>query len=258
LPTPIQHLAIAEQILASPALPEALRERLCGDAAVRGAFFFGHIAPDVQVVSRQPREATHFFQLPPTNQRPAYEEMLGAHPMLAQSARLPDAQAAFLAGYISHLLLDECWVRQVFFPGFGPSQGWGDRHERLLLHNVLRAWLDRRDLAGVRDGMGQVLRGAAPDDWLPFVDDGHLVRWRDVVADQFEPGAAIRTVEIFAERSRVPDSEFLALLEPEAMETRIFNRVPLAALDRFHASAVADTHDLVVGYLNGCAEIAAV
>lgn len=252
MPTPIEHLAIAGQILALPTLPEAIHTWLEEDDTVRGAFFFGHIAPDVQVVSRQPRETTHFFAVPPTNHHLAYERMLAAHPLLARPSALPAAQAAFLAGYMAHLLLDELWVREIFSPVFGPKQTWGDWRERLLLHNVLRAWLARRDLPCLRDGIGALLRQAQPDGWLPFVADADLCRWRDQIADQFEPGTTIRTVEVFAGRARIPDAEFLALLEPDVLRERIFSRVPLAALDVFQERAVARSHDLIVRYLSGC------
>jgi hypothetical protein len=253
LPTPIEHLMVAQQMLSSLFSPEAIISRLGKNEAVRGAFFFGHIAPDVQVISHQPRAVTHFFTLPLTSRRPAYEQMLATHPDLARPRALSADRAAFLAGYLSHLLLDECWVREVFQPIFGPQQTWGDWRERLLLHNVLRAWLDRRDRHCLQDGVGGLLRQAEPCGWLPFVTDADLCRWRDLVADQLSPGAEIRTVEIFAHRARIPPTEFLALLEPRAMEERIFNRVPLIELDRLHERAVVHTGDLVGRYMNGCA-----
>ncbi len=253
MPTPIQHLVVAEHMLTAPDLPPAIRARLDADDEVRGAFLFGHIAPDVQVVSRQPRESTHFYAIPPTNRRPAYQEMLFAHPELSNPAKLPPTQAAFVAGYISHLLLDEAWAREIFCPVFGPEQTWADWRERLLLHNVLRTWLDRRDLPRVSEGVGDLLRRAQPDSWLPFTADADLRRWRDVVADQFAPGAAVRTVEIFAHRARIPDAEFLTLLDAPVMERRVFTHMPLAELEAYDRRAIARTTDLTLGYLNGCA-----
>ena len=252
MPTPIEHLVIAEQILTSPHFPETVRIRLTENGHVLGAFFFGHIAPDVQVVSGQPREATHFYTLPPNNRCPAYERMLAAHPRLARPSTLPAAHAAFLSGYMAHILLDELWVRQIF-PLFGPTQTWGDWRERLLLHNVLRAWLDRQGLPHLRRDISALLRQAQPDGWLPFATDADLCRWRDLVADQFEPGATIRTVEIFAKRAHIPDSEFADLLKPHVLEARVFRHISPAALEEFHARAAVRTHDLIIHYLDGCA-----
>jgi hypothetical protein len=167
---------------------------------------------------------------------------------------MSDAQVAFVAGYISHLLLDEAWVREVFQPVFGPHETWADWRERLLLHNVLRAWLERRALPTLRDGIGDLLRRADPNGWLPFAADTDLRQWRDLVADQLAPGAQVRTVEIFAGRARIPDAEFLALLEPTVVEERIFSRVPLTELERFYQRALARTFDLITSYFNGCAK----
>src|SRR5512147_2420190 len=52
VPTPIQHIILAEQLLSDATLPAPLRDEL---RAQRGAFLFGNTAPDVQVVSNQLR-----------------------------------------------------------------------------------------------------------------------------------------------------------------------------------------------------------
>ena len=250
MPTPIEHLILANKILTSPDLPHALRAQL-DDETLRGAFFFGHIAPDARVISRQPRKTTHFMDTPPTHHRPSHERMLAAHPSLAQPAALPAALSAFMAGYLAHLLLDELWMREIFLPLFGPAQSWGDRRERLLLHNALRAWLDRQNWPRLRGDLGHLLRQARPDAWLPFIADADLCRWRDLVADQFVSDGAIRTAEIFASHAHISAADFLALLESDTMETRVFNRISLAALDAFRTRAVARCQGLVIHYLMG-------
>jgi hypothetical protein len=247
LPTPIEHLVLANEILTSPDFPQALRAQLDAGEMVRGAFFFGHIAPDVRVISRQFRRVTHFF--PPTNHHPAHAHMLEAHPKLARPGDLPLTQAVFTAGYLAHLLFDELWAREIFLPVFGPGQSWGERAERSLLHNVLRAWLDRRDWPRLPGDLGHVLRQVRPQGWLPFVADADLYRWRDLVADQFVSEGAIRTLEIFADHARISNGDFAALLEPDVMEARVFSRISLAALDEFHARASVRCRDLIVRYL---------
>ena len=251
MPTPIQHLAIAEQILALPALPQGVRRWLEKSDAVQGAFFFGNIAPDVQVVSCQPRESTHFYTLPPSNHCMGYERLLSMHPALACPRALSAAHAAFLAGYIVHLVFDELWVREIF-PAFGPGSGWKDWRERLLFHNVLRAWLDEPALVYLRDGMGALLRQAQPDDWLPFAIDADLCRWRDLVAEQFVPGASIRTVEVFADRAKISTDEFRRLLQSQVIQAHIFQHVSAAELETFHARAVTRSRDLLACYLKSC------
>jgi hypothetical protein len=183
---------MADDILADAALLPAARDRL---TAQRGAFLLGTIAPDVQSVSGQPREATHFFTLPssqgdlqPTDTCPAHEVMLAEYPALACANKLPAAQAAFIAGYIQHLTLDELWIEHVFGPYFGMGAEWGTFRERLLIHNVLRTWLDQRDGIRLNGSVSEALAQVEPRGWLPFVSDVHLTAWRDEIALQLRPG----------------------------------------------------------------------
>ncbi len=247
MPTPIQHLVIADSLLADSRLPATARAFL---AAQHSAFLFGNTAPDAQTVSGQTREATHFFSVPPDSDRPAHEVMFALHPQLSRPGRLPGAQAAFLAGYIAHLLLDLMWVRDIFLPVFGPDAGWSHFHERLFLHNVLRAWCDRRDQAQLPPTAGLLLTTVNPDHWLPFTEDDHLRRWRDVLIEQLAPGATIRTVEVFAQRGQVSPEAFERILDSdERMDDLIFRHVPRAAIDAFYARSLAQARDIIVGYL---------
>ena len=248
MPTPVQHLIVADAILSHPRLPHSLRDFL---SLHRGAFLFGNTAPDVQTVSGQTREATHFFAVPLQSGSLAHEAMFRAHPGLSRPDRLPPAQAAFLAGYVSHLLLDVFWVRDVFVPVFGPDVGWGSFRERLFLHNVLRAWCDRHDQAQLEGTTGPALAAVRPDHWLPFTEDKHLGRWRDVLVEQFEPGAVIRTVEVFAERGKVSPQDFETILNSDDhMSERVFNRVSRASIEDFYVRGIAQTLQLIVAYFD--------
>jgi hypothetical protein len=74
----------------------------------------GHTAPDVKTVSGQKREESHFYTIPRTSDRPAYQVLFDAYPELALADALSPSQASFIAGYIAHLLLDELWLDDVF------------------------------------------------------------------------------------------------------------------------------------------------
>jgi hypothetical protein len=249
MPTPIQHLVIAEDVLADPALPSAAHARL---AAQRDAFLFGTIAPDVQSVSGQPREATHFFTVPPTHTRPAHQVMFAEYPVLDHADELTPARAAFTAGYISHLALDELWIADVFSPYFGLEAEWGTFHERLLIHNVLRTWLDQRDQGRLNGSISESLARVEPDGWLPFAADEYLRTWRDVIAEELRPGATVRTVEVFAQRLRVPPAEFLRVLEsPDEMQRRVFSILPPRCTEKFYADAQRESVRLIAEYLGG-------
>jgi len=194
----------------------------------RGAFLFGNTAPDVQVVSGQERQATHFFTLPirPGSQ-PPWARLLSAYPVLARPAGLSAEQAAFLAGYLCHLQADWSWILLIFSPVFGPECSWGSFPERLYLHNVLRSYIDMQVMPELPSRTAGRLKHVSPKNWLPFVEDQHLLEWRDYLAQQLEPGAAARTVEVFAARQGISPAEFYQLLESEErMDEQVFSHLP--------------------------------
>jgi hypothetical protein len=248
MPTPFYHLSVAGELLQNPGLPVKVREVLLQQ---RGAFLFGNTAPDVQVVSRQAREQTHFFDLPiRPGAPPAWELMLELHPSVGNPGKLLPAQAAFLAGYACHLQADWFWVLEVFMPVFGLRANWETFARRLYLHNVLRSYLDREILAGLQDGTGAELSQVQPDGWLPFVQDMYLVEWRDFLAAQLQPGAEIRTVEVFAQRQGVSPQEYYRLLDSQAeMDAEIFSRLPRHALDAYRQRLVQHNLAFLRDYL---------
>jgi hypothetical protein len=247
MPTPFNHLLIARDLLAAD-LPADLRRVL---AAERPAFLLGNIAPDVQTITGQTREATHFFPVPLRGAPPAHQRLFAQSPALADPARLPAAQAAFLAGYLAHLEFDQWWIRDVFEPVFGPEQAWGSFMERLYLHNALRAYWDADDLRAMPDDIAPALSVAAPHVWLPFVADRDLGRWRDFVADQLHLGAA-QTITVFAERMKADPEVFAALVNsPDEMDRRVFNRIALDRLAHYRAHALAASLALLQAYWAG-------
>jgi hypothetical protein len=246
MPTPIMHLALAEEMLRGDDLSPTARRLLI---LQRGPFLLGHTAPDVQTVSGQFRDETHFYTLPRTSDRQAHEALFTAHPALARAESLPPAQAAFVAGYISHLLLDELWLDCIFLPYF-EGQEWGTRHERLFLHNVLRTWMDHQDQQRLNGTVATALREAEPHDWLPFVSDQELRAWRDWLVEQLGPGLVVQTAAVFARRMGVSAAEVEAVLNsPQQMEERVFRHVPRDALRAFHETGYARSVALIDRYL---------
>jgi len=248
VPTPFYHLSLAEELINHPSLPEKIRHFLQGN---RCGFFFGNTAPDVQVVSGQPRQATHFFNLPiQTGDRPAWELLLTDYPLLAQTRQLPATQVAFLAGYLCHLQADWLWVKDIFTPVFGPRCSWETFRQRLYYHNVLRAYLDQHILPELSPGMDACLGQVEPDGWLPFVQDRHLAEWRDLLFPQLHGGATPQTVEVFSSRQGISASEYYALLESEdRMQKEVFEHLPVRLIQSYRQRVVDKSLLLLSDYL---------
>jgi hypothetical protein len=247
VPTPFYHLSVAKDLLAHGGLSAAAQELIRSN---RPAFLLGNTAPDVQTVSGQTRQATHFFDLPIQPGAPVpWEQMLNEFPALAQPARLAPAQVAFLAGYICHLQADWMWVLDIFLPVFGPDAAWKNFGQRLYLHNVLRAYLDRQILGELGNGTASSLNRATPQTWLPFVADRHLAAWRDFLSSQLKPGAAVQTVEVFASRQGIAPEAYYRLLDSQArLDEEIFSHLPPESLITYRSQLLAENLRFIEEY----------
>jgi len=249
VPTPFYHLNVSKLLLSHHALSAPTRLFL---NQYRNAFLLGNTAPDVQTISGQSREATHFFDLPLRKDDPLpWRKMLSIHHELAHLEDLAPAQTAFLAGYLCHLQADWLWVKQIFIPVFGLRRTWESFPYRLYLHNVLRAYLDRQTLPSLGNGVGPQLASAKPARWLPFVADADLSRWRDYLAAQLRPGAEIQTIKVFAARQGIAPESYYALITSETrMEAEVFSHLRRETLETYSGKLLNENVQLLERYLS--------
>lgn len=250
MPTPFYHLSVAKELVRHPALSRAGGALLQGHF---GAFLLGSTAPDVQTISGQTRSSTHFFDFPVHKQQTApWLALLEQNRHLADVHHLRNVQAAFLSGYLCHLLADWMWIRQIFIPFFGMKSEWSSFGERLYLHNVLRSYLEVELLPGLANGISTALQQVMPSGWLPAVADDDLLRWRDFISNQLQPGAAIKTIDVFAARQGIaPEAYYQILQSEERMERDIFAHVSRERLREYRLYIIAESTTLINNYLAG-------
>lgn len=248
VPTPFYHLDLAERLLRQGGLDPSLRDRLLRS---RPAFLFGNTAPDFVSLAGLPRETGHFFEVPIRQSQPAHRRLLERFPALNSPSLLPDDQAAFLAGYLAHLWLDQAWIIAVFEPVFGPNVLRTSFQRRLLDHNLLRAHMDRDARRRLPEGLAEDLASAAPDAWLPFSDDSALANWRDHLAEQLSPGGQSRTVDVFAHRHGISPAIFTQQLDSQPVMSRaVFRHLPQDALTELEGMWLDRSVELVNDYLS--------
>lgn len=242
VPTPFYHIWLAQDLLDHPGLTQQQRQVL---ESHWGSFLFGNTAPDVQAVSGQYRTETHFFDIPVADGAPVpWEVMFDVFPDLA--AGLHGDHAAFIAGYVCHLLADWHWQSEIFAPNFGPACLWKNFRHRLYLHNVLRAYLDHQVVSQIDAGTAGALKQVNPDRWLPFAEDSSLREWRDFLYPQLFPGVTISTVEVFAARQHVEPAEYYRLLASEArMDEEVFSHLPRHQLSGYRQSILDKSVSLI-------------
>jgi hypothetical protein len=149
-----------------------------------GPYLLGATTPDIRVITRQDRFSTHFFDLNGPDHQDSVAEFLRANESLVDPAHLNADTRAFVAGYISHLVLDEQYITGVYRRFFARHDELGGKiranvMDRLLQFDMERAYGD----PGVRDEIALALGATVNNIDCGFVSTETLDRWRGVAID---------------------------------------------------------------------------
>jgi len=157
-----------------------------------------------------------------------------------------------VAGYMTHLLLDEIWYHDLFNPYFLNGDNELPVQHRLVLHNVLRLAVEDDLEPQVSPASIQSFSSLPISYALPPIDDATLAEWRDLIRSEFSPGGEKRSADVFAERLRVPVEELTMILHsPARMQDEVFSRLPAGRSERVIDDGIRLGIDLLAVYLNG-------
>lgn len=246
MPTPFSHLAVAQRLLEEPILAADQRSLLRREL---GAFLLGSVAADARIEAGAPRAATHFYEYSQhmTDEMP-WEAMVRLNPSLWEPH--DDAHAAFVAGYVGHLSMDEIWSRRMVGPHF-VGREWADREHRWVMLHVILIVMDERDVLSIAEGQGEALGSAQPRAWAPSLPDSDLMRWRDLVANQLLPGGHSLTLDIFGPRAGRTADQLRSLLDdPDRMHDSLWQHISRGLLAETETAMYAHVVSQVATYLN--------
>ncbi len=153
-----------------------------------GDYLLGATTPDIRVLTRWDRERTHFFDIYDDGHQDCVENFFGAHRTFRDPSRLTQETRAWVAGYLTHVIMDQEYVLQIYRPYFGSRSLLGGGSRANLLDRVLQYELDRREREASHE-MQQIrhaLFGSAVEIDAGFVDRSLLERWRDTTAAMTE------------------------------------------------------------------------
>ena len=151
----------------------------------RGSVYLGATAPDIRVITRWERARTHYFDLSSFEEQSGVGGFFAENPKLAEAGSLTPATAAFVAGYATHLVMDETWITMVYRPFFGERSPLGGTIRANVMDRALQFALDherRSDAALVAEVVDAVVRCDLGLD-IGFIDEQSLTQWRQVVVD---------------------------------------------------------------------------
>lgn len=153
-----------------------------------GDYLLGATTPDIRVLTRWDRERTHFFDIYDDGHQDCVENFFSSHRTFRDPSNLSAETIAWVAGYLTHVIMDQEYVLQIYRPFFGSRSLLGGNSHANLLDRVLQYELDRRERES-GEQMLQIRRalfGSAVEIDAGFVDRPLLERWRDTTAAMTE------------------------------------------------------------------------
>ena len=171
------HMVLARQIAADLA-----EEPLSGQT---GAYLLGATTPDIRVITRQDRFSTHFFDLDDHGHQDSVLNFFAQHSHLADAGALNDETRAFVAGYVSHLILDEQYITGVYRPFFAAHEQLGGKVRANVMDRLLQFDLERSRYGDpdLKRHMCDALSCSVENIQSGFVEPETLERWRLVSVD---------------------------------------------------------------------------
>lgn len=151
----------------------------------RGNLYLGSTAPDIRVITRWERGRTHFFDLSSFDEQSGVEGLFAAYPGLRAAGDLNASTVAFVAGYVTHLVMDELWINTIYRPFFGERSPMGGDVRANIMDRAIQFSLDRQKRID-RELMAHVLDAVARADLrleIGFIDGDTLGRWKEVILD---------------------------------------------------------------------------
>ncbi|MSP79330.1 MAG: hypothetical protein EXR67_07285 [Dehalococcoidia bacterium] len=147
-----------------------------------GPYLLGSTTPDIRIITRRPREDTHFTTLDSIGITTGVEALFAAHPELADSSKLSEPTAAFLLGYCTHLIADQAWITNVYRPFFGNPAVFPNRVEANVLDRALQLELDRQRWDLVQSSTPFFI-GATRGIEIGFISPDTLLAWNEWIQD---------------------------------------------------------------------------
>ncbi len=118
-----------------------------------GYFLLGSTSPDVRAMARGKREDYHFAPLNFRKVGAGIKGLFDSHPRLVMPSECNGPTRAFVAGYITHLVLDESWIVEIYRPYFGNPTVFHDDAYGKVMDRALQLELDRISHGGVETGL---------------------------------------------------------------------------------------------------------
>ncbi len=224
------HMSVVQEVVDRLGVPE-LSQNV-------SAALLGCTAPDRRVVTRQPRQETHYFDLENDGVGDGLKGLMRSHPEVAA---------------------DEAWIVNVYRPYFANDDYLGTDPTRNILDRALQYDLEREILED-EDRLipWRFELSSGPPDGVPdeFIPNDVLVEWHDFVMNRVlvrDGGWAEfpRFIARFRNDPGLDEDEverFIA--NPQSMFRRVYEKIPRDIVKNHRRHAVEASMEMAKAFLN--------
>ena len=164
-----------------------------------GHFLLGSTSPDIRVITRRHREVYHFAPLDFDRVGAGIDGLFASHPELSSSEAHDGPTQAFVAGYMTHLVVDETWITSMYRPFFGNREVFQDEAVGNVMDRALQLELDRRAWDAALSNRDS-LEAATEAVGVSFIDPETLDEWRRWVVNALDGGFSWERLRFMARR----------------------------------------------------------
>ena len=209
-----------------------------------GFFLFGSTSPDIRVITRRRREVYHFAELDFESLGSGIEGLFSAYPGLKRTGEHNEQTVAFVCGYLTHLIVDESWIVDMYRAYFGNREVFRDSAKGHVYDRALQLELDRQSTRPP-DAADLLSRMPVEDIEVGFIPTDTLSDWRDWVVSGLNREFTWERLRFMAGRiSRGDEShpahtmadEFVRGV-PEGLAS-LYDHVPEESLDGYRERSV--------------------
>ncbi len=209
-----------------------------------GHFVLGSTSPDIRSIVRWPRQEYHFAPLDFDRIGAGVRGLFRLHPQLVRWSTGDGPTGCFVAGYITHILLDEAWIAEIYRPYFANPDVFADGVLGGVMDRAIQLELDRQAGDAWGDSIGVLEAATEPVD-VGFIPADALERWRAWMVELLGRGFSWDRLRFMARRMAAGDDAHPAhalagrFLEdmPDSLD-RVLERISRRELSEFKERSV--------------------
>ena len=202
-------------------------------------YLLGSTAPDIRVITKQDRSFYHFVKLDFDGVGDGIRNMQSLHPQLNYLREKDSHTRSFMAGYASHLILDETWITKMFRPFFSDVNLFGDRNQGLILDRALQMQLDKSYWKTLEQNLAHVESCEIEVD-VEFLRKEPLKEWQTWISTLLNREFSWDRLEFMANRIAKGNSQHPAvglakdfIADPAGGVDDILEKLPNGILEEF-------------------------